>query len=63
VEDTSNDHLPAGDLTYPSLGLAALAIAAELGIAGAAACHEWLQGEVHANVASNVTIGARWCVV
>jgi hypothetical protein len=62
VVDTGQDHIPAGDLSYPQQGLAALAIAKRLGIEGAAAAHTWLQDEVDALSTPSNFIYARWAI-
>ena len=62
LTDTGADHIPAGDLSYPQQGLAALAIAKRLGIEGADAPHAWLQAEVDALSTSSNFVYARWSI-
>jgi hypothetical protein len=60
--ETDEDALPAGDLSYPQQGLAALAIAKGLDIAGAAEAHEWLHGEITRLSTSQSFVYARWSI-
>ena len=53
---------PQGDLNYPMEGLAVLAIATRLGIAGAAEAHAWLTAELETMYTAQCFIHARWSI-
>jgi hypothetical protein len=55
------DTIPAGDsLTYASYTLSALALAATLGVEGAAEAHAWLRGQIENNSDDNTYIDRKW---
>jgi hypothetical protein len=51
-----------GSITYPSYTLGALAMAARLGIAGAAAPLAWLNAEITEQLSSAITPDRKWCI-
>ena len=53
---------PEGDLNYPTEGLAVLAIAKRLGIAGAADAHEWLTAELATMYTAQSYVHHRWSI-
>jgi hypothetical protein len=57
------DKIPAGaSLTYASYTMSSLAMAATLGVEGAAECHEWLRGQLLANSTSNNRVDRKWTI-
>jgi hypothetical protein len=55
------DTMPAGDsLVYASYTMSALALAASVGVEGAAECHEWLRGQLVANSDANTYSDRKW---
>ncbi len=63
VEEGDPAHMrPETDLNYPMEGLAVLAIAKRLGIAGAAEAHEWLKAELETMYTPQRYIHARWSI-
>ena len=55
------DVMPAGDsLTYASYAMSALALAATLGVEGAAEAHAWLRGQIENNSDDNTYIDRKW---
>jgi hypothetical protein len=57
------DVMPAGDsLVYASYTLSALAMAATLGVEGAAECHAWLRGQFIANSDQNTYSDRKWSI-
>ena len=63
VEEGNPAHMrPEGDLNYPMEGLAVLAIAMRLGIAGAAEAHEWLKAELETMYTAQSFVHARWSI-
>jgi hypothetical protein len=57
------DAIPAGaSLTYASYTMSALAMAASLGVEGAAETHAWLRGQIENNSDSNNYIDRKWSI-
>jgi hypothetical protein len=57
------DKIPAGaSLTYASYTMSSLAMAATLGVEGAAECHEWLRGQLLANSTSSNRVDRKWTI-
>jgi hypothetical protein len=55
------DTMPAGDsLVYASYTMSALALAASVGVEGAADCHEWLRGQLVANSDGETYSDRKW---
>jgi hypothetical protein len=53
--------MPPGDsLVYASYTMSALALAASVGVDGAADCHEWLRGQLAANSDANTYSDRKW---
>jgi len=57
-----NEIPPDASLTYASYTMSALAIAASLGIDGAADCDAWLRGQIAANSDANTYIDRKWTI-
>ena len=62
--ETDEDAIPAGDLSYPQQGLAALAIARRLDIDNDAAdqAYQWLRGEIDRLSTAQNFVYARWAI-
>jgi hypothetical protein len=60
--DDENAIPPGDSLTYASYCNASLAIAATLGVEGAAECTEWLSGQIRANSKANKYIDRKWAI-
>lgn len=52
----------SNDISYPGYTLAALAMAARLGIAEAVQPHAWIAGEIRKSLNSQRRMARRWCV-
>jgi hypothetical protein len=60
--ETEKDCIPAGDLSYPQQGLAALNIADRLGIDGARTARDWLAGEITRLSTAQSFVYHRWSI-
>jgi hypothetical protein len=63
VTDIDPEHLPPStDISYQQQGLAALAMAKRLGVAGAAEAHAWLERELALMFTSQTYVYHRWSI-
>ena len=53
---------PGASLTYASYTMSALAMAATLGVEGAAEAHAWLRGQIEANSDDNTYVDRKWSI-